>query len=181
MYFLPPGVTQEEINADEGTSVEGPDDSSVDDKPSSRKSSSSNIYKGEWKCNTCGIQIVDKARCKKCMGWKGGRKLQKAYLSRVRDVIERVLDSKEEAEAKAAEAYVQLVPDIREQLQSKKKDLSAASDSVITQSEHQEHVNLDWKHERTHYPKATSRVGEEFQVSELPKAGSHTIDEQNDM
>ena len=166
-----------------GTSMDDQEaeDASADDKARSKKSSSNNAYKGEWECPTCEILIVDRARCKKCMGWKGGKKLQKEYLSRVRDVIERVLNSSDETETKAAEAYAKAVPDIHEQLQPKKKESSVPSESTSVQLDCQEHVNMDWKHERTHYPKATSRVGDEYQATELPKAGTYVANEQSDL
>jgi hypothetical protein len=112
------------------------------------------------------------------MGWKGGSRLQKPYLCRVREVIERVLKSSEETEIKAAEAYIKVVPDIHDQFLAKDKAAAPSYNANISTGQ-DDHINLDWKHQRTHYPKATSQVGEEYQVSELPKAGTHVINEQS--
>jgi hypothetical protein len=169
---LPPGVSIEKPYVDnKADSSIGIDDNSVEaSKPST-------VHEGEWECITCGQLNSDRARCKQCMGWKGGSRVQKPYLCRVREVIERVLKSSDETEAKAAEAYVKLVPDIYDQFRP--KDKASAAPSCDAKTSQDDHVNMDWKHERTHFPKATSRVGEEYQVSELPKAGTHVVDEQS--
>ena len=69
-----------------------------------------------WNCASCGHTNVNaKSRCAgiigegRCMAWRGGKRLP--YFSKVRDVVERILEKKSVAEAKAADAYVNLVPD----------------------------------------------------------------------
>ncbi|KAL7506562.1 hypothetical protein ACHAXN_003828 [Cyclotella atomus] len=174
VYFLPPGVTTDDQD-DATSTADNQDDSSAEGKKPGKPSA---IHGGEWECITCGHLNSDRARCKLCMGWKGGSRLQKPYLCRVREVIERVLKSSDETEVEAAEAYVKVVPDIHDHFLAKDKAAAPSYNANISTGQ-DDHINLDWKHQRTHYPKATSRVGEEYQVSELPKAGTHVINEQS--
>lgn len=47
---------------------------------------------------------------------------------------------------------------------------------VVSPHQHdtrKKHVNVDWKNERRHFMKASSRVGQEYQVDVLPPAGSY--------
>ena len=167
VYFLPPGVSLEELHTD-GTST----DSIKDDPDSSSAGAKSNAaYEGDWECTVCGQSNTGWAKCKQCMGLRGGIRIMKPYLSKVRDVIERVLKSSDGAEAKAAEAYTKVVPDIQDQFDSKTNESTVQPESEYTQ---QDHVELDWKNKRTHYPKASSRVGDEYQVTELPTAGTYS-------
>ena len=137
----------------------------------------------EWECTTCShFNSEDRSRCKECMGWKGDARITKPHpscLHKVRDVIERVLNSSNEVERKAAEAYMTAVPDALEQFTLKTKELAAPSQGGSPQKEHDD---MNWKHERKHYPKATSRVGDEYQATELPLAGSYLkSEEQSDV
>ncbi len=98
--------------------------------------------------------------------------MPKAYYNRIRDVIERVLEKRNEAEAKAAEAFLSAVPDyVAEQFLPQPKQEKALV--ARPRRTRQRSADVDWKHERTHYPKATSRVGQEYQVDVLPDAGSY--------
>jgi hypothetical protein len=184
VFFLPPGVSMDEPSNDDGTSNVTEDakqdsslaDSSAEEKPQRK---SSNAFEGDWECITCKqINSDDRMRCKQCMGWKGGSRMKKPYLTNVQEVIERVLKSSDETEASAAEAFKIALPDIHDQFASKKKVSTAPAHNSSTA---QEHIELDWKHNRIHYPKAESRVGEEYQVSELPTAGTFQVNEQSDM
>ena len=107
------------------------------------------------------------------MAWRGRRRLP--YFGRVRDVIERVLEKKNEAEAQAADAFLNLVPDAMDTFaeQGDKKDKRKPA-ATIKNVKNKEVNNLSWKDDRTHYEKASSRVGPEFQVDELPVAGSYS-------
>ena len=114
---------------------------------------------------SCGhINGTAKSRCNGIF-CEGQRKMRlrkpKPYFSKVRDVIERVLEKNNETEAMAADAYTELVggkslPPSPSRKTLEKIDLCA------------------WKDERTHFSKSSSRVGPEFQVGTLPKAGSCT-------
>jgi len=158
VYFLPPG---------DGTST----NSIRDDLDSTSAGANSNAaHEGDWNCTGCDQSNAGREKIDQCTEWRGGTRIMKPYLSNVRDVIERVLKSSDGAEAKAAEAYTKVVPDIQDQFDSKKNE------PVQPESEHieQDHVELDWKNKRTHYPKASSRVGDEYQVAELPAAGTYS-------
>eukprot|EP01082_Thalassiosira_pseudonana_P013581 g12456.t1.1.5e17418b g12456 g12456.t1 contig6:1958093-1959605(+) len=159
-FFLPPGVS---LNTQDDTSS------------TNSKSSPTKKYSGDeetWDC-TCGYTNPgSRTRCKSCQGWKGGKRLPKAYYNRIRDVIERVLEKRNEAEAKAAEAFLSAVPDyVAEQFLPQPKQEKALV--ARPRRTRQRSADVDWKHERTHYPKATSRVGQEYQVDVLPDAGSY--------
>lgn len=116
------------------------------------------------------------------MAWRGGRRLRRPYLSKVRDVIERVLERRNDVETEAANAYMELFPDgadIFAEQKEKKKDKEDAPSSPSRASRVQQQQNhashFAWKDEqRTHYEKTASRVGSEFQVGFLPAAGSYT-------
>jgi len=130
-----------------------------------------------WDCAACGNTNV-KSQCAgsvdgvRCMTWRGGKRLRKPYFSKVRDVIERVLEKKSVAEAKAADAFVDEVPDaadifIKKDRKGGKKDPSPSSSPQGTNT-----LTL-WKDNWTHFEKASSRIGSAFQVDALPTAGSY--------
>ena len=140
-----------------------------------------------WICASCGHTNSNaKSRCtgtfgegQRCMTWRGGKRLRKPYFSKVRDVIERILEKNNEAEAIAADAYTELVPYVTDLFAEQKEKIDPkGSRSVVpySPSTHtRQKIDLcEWKHERTHYNKSSSRVGPEFQVDSLPKAGSCT-------
>ena len=178
VYFLPTGVSLNDAKIEDSSPTStGMNEEFIPDDPSAAEEielKSNSLIESEWECTTCGhLNSDDRARCKECMGWKGGARVTKPYsncLDKVRDVIERVLQSSDEAERKAAEAYMKVVPDAHEQFMPKTKELAAPTQDSNPQEEHDD---LNWKHERKHYPKATSRVGDEYQATELPLAGSY--------
>lgn len=139
-----------------------------------------------WICTSCGhTNGTAKSRCtgtfgegQRCMAWRGGKRLRRPYFSKVRDVIERILEKNNEAEAIAADAYTELVPYVAD-IFGEQKDKKDPKDSkrVPYSPSSQTRQNNDlcaWKHERTHYNNSSSRVGPEFQVDSLPEAGSYT-------
>ena len=133
---------------------------------------------GAWDCVSCGhTNAIAKSRCAgsvdgvRCLAWRGGKRLRRPYFSKVRDVIERVLEKKGAAEAKAADAFVVLVPNATELFHKKDEK----RDQAPTHSVPQVLAALStWKEDRTHFEKASSRIGSEFQVDALPAAGSYT-------
>ena len=90
---------------------------------------------------------------------------QKPYFSKVREVIERVLEKRNEIEAKAADAYVVLVQD--------KSDESTVQ-TCITQKRRTrpQCLDVEWKNKRKHFMKSSSRIGPDYQVAAIPAAGS---------
>ena len=77
------------------------------------------------------------------------------------DVIARVLKRESKTEATAADAYLELI-------KRRNAQLSPSRSSSRNMTTH-----FAWKDERTHYEKASSRIGNEYQVHVLPSAGSH--------
>ncbi len=141
---------------------------------------------GTWTCSSCRhINSTGKSRCtgsfddgQRCMSWRDGKRRHKAYFSKVRDVIERVLERNNEAEAVAAEAFTELVPHVADLFGAKKdeKDMEG-SIGFLSSLSRQKHDLCAWKDERIHYNKSSSRVGSEFQVDTYPKAGSYAYSE----
>lgn len=115
-----------------------------------------------WDC--CDTNGSEKSRC------TGRKRLRGNYFRKVRDVIERVLEKKNTAEAMAADAYLEIVPDASDMFTDKEEKSEPSCPS------RQRHNNnhFSWKDERTHFEKSSSRVGPDFQVDVLPAAGSHT-------
>lgn len=176
-FFLPPGVTM---------GHEGEEHKDTPQSPS-KENPSPPIDDGPWLCASCGhTNVTAKSRCSgsfgeglRCKAWRAGKRIRKSYFSKVRDVIERILEKNNEAEAIAADAYTELVPHHAAELFTERKDKKEprGSNSVPSSPSSQTRQKNDlcsWKDERTHYNKTSSRVGSEFQVATLPEAGSCT-------
>ncbi|KAL9189308.1 hypothetical protein ACHAXT_011798 [Thalassiosira profunda] len=187
-YFLPPGVTMDSSGKGDDSKDTDADVAGGEPKSPSKEKSATTVVRpeGPWECKACGhTNTAEKSRCTgtvgegKCYAWRGGKRLRKPYLSRVRDVIERVLERKTDAEATAADAFLELVPNAFEVFVESKKDKApskrVAEEEPSSPSRDTRSADMyAWKEERTHYEKASSRVGSEYQVDVLPLAGSHT-------
>ncbi len=175
-YFLPPGVTM---------GHEGEEHEDTPQSPS-KENPSPPIDDGPWICASCGhTNVTAKSRCNgtfgeglRCLAWRGGKRVRKPYFNKVRDVIERILEKNNEAEAIAADAYTELVPhvaDLFTEQKDKKGMKGSRSEPSSPSSQTRQKIDLcSWKDERTHYKKSSSRIGSEFQVDTLPEAGSCT-------
>eukprot|EP00571_Detonula_confervacea_P010382 CAMPEP_0172302104 /NCGR_PEP_ID=MMETSP1058-20130122/3859_1 /TAXON_ID=83371 /ORGANISM="Detonula confervacea, Strain CCMP 353" /LENGTH=552 /DNA_ID=CAMNT_0013012461 /DNA_START=38 /DNA_END=1696 /DNA_ORIENTATION=- len=173
-YFMPPGVTMGNKGEDQD---DVPQTTSAKDNPATRK-------EGPWDCATCGhTNVSAKSRCTgvvgdtKCMAWRGGKRVRKPYFSKVRDVIERVLEKKNEVEAMAADSYIEIIPDANYTFIREQKDKKSEPSPSLQIRQNINH--FAWKDERTHYEKSSSRVGPMFQVDVLPAAGSYTATNNN--
>jgi hypothetical protein len=178
-HFLPPGVMM------------GRECEEQEDAPRHRSPSKENAFReeGPWTSSSCGhTNSTVKSRCngsfddgQRCMAWRDGKRCHKPYFSRVRDVIERVLEKNNEVEAVAAEAFTELVPHVADLFGAKKDEKemegSAGSPSAPSSQIRQKNDLCAWKDERIHYNKSSSRVGTEFQVDTYPKAGSYAYSE----
>ena len=170
-HFLPPGVTM-------GREGDAQEESQL--TASTEKASPS----FEWKCAT-NCRHTNSAENKRrggaagdekqCMAWRGCRRLSsRLYFRTVRDVLARVLERSNEVETTAADAYTELVPNVADIFTEKdKSEQKDKKSSTSSSREIRQKVDL-WKDERTHYDKTASRVGPEFHVDTLPKAGSYT-------
>lgn len=181
-HFLPPGVTignKASCELQQDTSQELPQ-SLLNEKNSAPQPSEQEL----WECTNCGLSNdAEKQRCiglvsddKRCMAWRGGKRLNKLYLSKVRDVIERILERKTVEEAAAADAFTLLVPDVSDLFIEQSKNKMKLAEAPVSPSSHtRQRVDLcTWKDDRVHYSIASSRIGSEFQVDTLPKAGSNS-------
>lgn len=181
-HFLPPGVTignKASCELQQDTSQELPQ-SLLNEKNSAPQPSEQEL----WECTNCGLSNdAEKQRCiglvsddKRCMAWRGGKRLNKLYLSKVRDVIERILERKTVEEAAAADAFTLLVPDVSDLFIEQSKNKMKLAEAPVSPSSHtRQRVDLcTWKDDRVHYSIASSRIGSEFQVDTLPKAGSYS-------
>ena len=122
-YFVPLGITmgkkgeQNESPAQDDASQSSPISKETQETPTPASPSKSSD-EGPWECSNCGHtnpgtnqRCTGKTAIARCMAWRGGKRLKKQYFSKLRDVIQRVLEKKSEAEEKAATAYLELVPD----------------------------------------------------------------------
>ncbi|KAL7533674.1 hypothetical protein ACHAWF_004592 [Thalassiosira exigua] len=176
-YFLPPGVTM----VKKGESQE------EDSSQSPSKDNPTPKVEGSWICESCSRNNMKaSSRCGQCMAWRGGRR--RRYLKKVRDVIERILQKKNDVDARAADAFVELVPNAYSMFSEQKDkkggpspDKKCGSSNGKKSKSPSKEKSLDissaWKDERTHFEKTSSRVGPEFQVDLLPAAGSYTSKE----
>lgn len=181
-HFLPPGVTMGhkascEIQQDMPHELS---QTLLNEKNSAPQPSEQEF----WECTNCGLtNDAEKQRCigllsngMRCMAWRGGKRLHKLYLSKVRDVIERILKRKTVEEATAADAYTLLVPDVSDLFVEQKKEKKKLAEATVSPSSHtRQRVDLcTWKDDRVHYSIASSRIGSEFQVDTLPMAGLYS-------
>mmetsp|Transcript_7611 Transcript_7611/g.16307 ORF Transcript_7611/g.16307 Transcript_7611/m.16307 type:complete len:362 (-) Transcript_7611:2-1087(-) len=89
----------------------------------------------------------------------------KQYFQNIRDVIERVLERPDSVDPKSAGAYPEFLNNIFDQFKVRR---------VVSPHQHdtrKKQINVDWKNERRHFMKASSRVGQEYQVDVLPPSG----------
>lgn len=98
--------------------------------------------------------------------------MKRSHFIKVRDLLERVFEKKNDAESKAADAYLKIVPDAFDMF-TEKKDKTSETPPSPSRSRQSICAHSAWKDERIHFEKASSRVGPEFQVDVLPAAGSY--------
>ena len=133
-HFIPPGVTMghEVGNTQEESQL----------TTSTEKASPSM----EWKCATdCGGAVGDDKHC-----WRGGRRLRsRLYFSTVRDVLERVFERSNEVETEAADAYMELVPNVANLFtkNDNKEQKDITSLPILSSREIRQKVDL-WKDDR---------------------------------
>ena len=162
------------------------------------------LEEGGWTTITCTSETNDSMEATYYMppGVKlaGGWVRNKEYTSVIKQVIDRVLERRNELESRAADAYLDEVGDIVAKTQKQRQSVERLSSRRSRRSSSREsdgseggaddddddenesgskmtddeihHVSLSWKfNERRHFPKLTSRVGDDYQASSLPSAG----------
>lgn len=135
---MPPGVSV-------GKSTEDQEDGS---QRSTKESSAASRDEGPWECSSCGFSNASvKARCTgkdeeghRCMAWRGGKRRPKPYFNKIRDVIERVLEKKNEVETKAADKLLEIVPDAHDIFAEQKEKKIEASKEKKTEAPKQKNT-----------------------------------------
>ena len=163
------------------------------------------LEEGGWTTITCTSETNDSMEATYYMppGVKlaGGWVRNKEYTSVIKQVIDRVLERRNELESRAADAYLDEVGDIVAKSQKQRQPAERSTSRRSRRSSSREsdgseggpddddddedesgsrmtddeihHVSLSWKfNERRHFPKLTSRVGDDYQASSLPPAGT---------
>ena len=113
-YFLPPGISMDD--KDDVISSPTQNESNTSSAQQVNNNKEEDEDDGPWDCPSCGYtNTTSKARCTnilrdntgdgrqdKCMAWREGKR--KKYYKKVKDVLQRVLEKKNEAERIKAEA-----------------------------------------------------------------------------
>lgn len=113
----------------------------------------------------------------------------KKYYDKIKDVLDHVLEKRNNDEAKVANAFLAKNADYVKMKKEKESSGSSpsrairprrpASDTTSTSAErrpsvlNQASIDLSWKDGGSFYPKQSSRVGDKYQATDIPKAGSH--------
>lgn len=89
------------------------------------------------------------------------------YYKRIKDVIERINKRSNDFEASLADRYRRAIskPNYRTRLNPVRRSALIHKSSKL---------DLSWKDGRKNYPKKSSMIGKDYQVSTLPVAGSLT-------
>lgn len=163
------------------------------------------LEEGGWTTITCTSETNDSMEATYYMPpgveLAGGWVRNKEYTSVIKQVIDRVLERRNELESRAADAYLDEVGDIVSKTQKQRQPVERLSSRRSRRASSQggdgseggadgdeededesgskmtddevHHVSLSWKfNERRHFPKLTSRVGNDYQASSLPSAGT---------
>lgn len=92
----------------------------------------------------------------------------KDYYLRIKDVLDRINMRRCSVEATLADRYRRAVS---------KPDFQANLKLTERRSVHQSPIKLDlsWKDGGKHFPKKSSMIGRDYQVSSIPKAGKYNV------
>lgn len=107
------------------------------------------------------------------------------YYDKIKDLIDRVLEKRNDIEAKIADSFLEI-----SDIQAGQKDAASIPTRSRRESEadivapivpappqerpslNSAMIDLSWKDGGTVYPKSSSRIGEQYQVSNIPAAGA---------
>lgn len=101
----------------------------------------------------------------KGVDWKRGRKGRDFY-DRIKAVVDRVLERRNPAETKIADSYdarVVVTEETDRDARPKRNNPSRSSNRI----------DLSWKEGGRNFPKLVSRVGVEYQATDLPSAWTY--------
>ncbi len=111
---------------------------------------------------------------------KNGRR-GKDYYTRIRDVIDRVLQRRNDAETKIADAY-------QDEMNAHASDEFVGETNATSESSpparrlrpvrNATRIDLSWKEGGSAFPRTSSRVGEEYQAVDLPSSDTFEKEQQ---
>lgn len=116
----------------------------------------------------------------------------KDYYDRIKDVIDRVLEGRNEEEKKIAELYsAEFSDDEVTRLRSTRRSVPTTSTSSTPEKRAATKrgrpsltgntLDLSWKDGGSLYPKRSSQVGDEYQATDIPAAGSYSKGAHSDL
>jgi hypothetical protein len=91
------------------------------------------------------------------------------YYIRIRDVMDRVLEKRNEVESKIANAYLDQTMLLDE---DSEYEAAVHPPKRILTRRHATRLDLSWKQGNSIFPRSCSRVGSEYQAVDLPLAGT---------
>ena len=98
------------------------------------------------------------------------------YYDKIKQVIDRVRERRNPNETNAANAYEKAIQDMEERDGcSKKNERTYPLRRTTNIDTGETSLDVQWKEERVLYPKASSRLGDEYQVGPLPTASSRNM------
>jgi hypothetical protein len=107
---------------------------------------------------------------------------RKDYFLRIKDAVNRINKRLNPAEASAADQYRRAVsktdnktfrPDFAPTFTRPKRKRATSPKPISLAVPPAPKLDLSWKEGRTHFTKRSCRVGEDYQVSTIPAAGTH--------
>ena len=118
----------------------------------------------------------------------------KDYYDRIKDVIDRILEGRNEEEKKIADLYsAEFSDDEVTRLKSSRRSVPTSTTSTTSTPEKRASskrgrlsltgntIDLSWKDGGSLYPKRSSQVGDEFQATNIPPAGSYSKGAHSDL
>ena len=104
----------------------------------------------------------------------------KQHFDKIKPLIERILEKRNSIEAEAADAYISYMVQFAEnKIDDSVKPSRASSrqrQTTSRRSNESGRMDMNWKVNRRHFPKLSSRVGLGYQVLELPAARPYIMD-----
>ena len=116
----------------------------------------------------------------------------KDYYDRIKDVIDRILEGRNEEEKKIADLYTaEFSDDEVTRLRSTRRSVPTTSTTSTPEKRASSKrgrlsltgntIDLSWKDGGSLYPKRSSQVGDEFQATNIPPAGSYSKGAHSDL
>jgi hypothetical protein len=94
----------------------------------------------------------------------------KDYYNRIKDVIERILQRRNEAETEIADAYQEEMDILQNDAGYEAPPTPERASRRVRPQRNATRIDLSWKEGGSAFPRATSRVGNEYQAVEIPSS-----------